>query len=180
VPSIPRRGVRPFDLADECESYLAANGSRFCMMLLHLRVGLHETWAIRKSGYLACVLELPPVSRCHESSFRNCRSSSNRLNRRHGVAREGNLFTAKRAFGKTQFMRDDPTQFGFSGHVLAAGRLKTRNTSVRSESRESCASAILMWRRLSRYRFRPAYQADRHRRTNCRLRRPPGRSGPRA
>ena len=49
---------------------------------------------MRKSGYLASVLELRPVSCCHESSLRSCRSSSERLNRSSGLARYGNLFRA--------------------------------------------------------------------------------------
>jgi len=44
-----------------------------------------------KSGYLVSVFELRPVSRCQESLFRSCWTSSDKLNRRSGLAKWGNL-----------------------------------------------------------------------------------------
>src|ERR1019366_9499381 len=47
---------------------------------------------IRKSGYFASVLELRPVSRCHESSRRSCCSSRSKSICTRGSASPGNRF----------------------------------------------------------------------------------------
>jgi hypothetical protein len=51
-----------------------------------------KTRMIRKSGYFASILELRPVSRCHESSRRSCSSSSRKSNCSRGSANCGSLF----------------------------------------------------------------------------------------
>ena len=51
-----------------------------------------KTRMIRKSGYFASVLELRPVSRCHESPRRSCSSSSRKSNCSRGSANCGSLF----------------------------------------------------------------------------------------